>query len=136
MRPTEYRYGTVHSQRRVSSEWFTKKNNLTPATIQRSAFRARYSTPPISSSWSFVRRWKVELGPTRVLNERYGAYFDPGLFSWPGVKDIFTGIVTVLVIFLLRPGKNLLKRELMIDQGIGKPPIPWFMVFWWRCMMG
>ena len=104
--------------------------------MQRSAFRARYSTPPISSSWSLVRSWKVEFGPTRASNERYGAYFDPGLFSWPGVKDVVTGIVIVLVIFLLRPGKTLAKREPMIVHGIGNPPISRFILFRWRCMMG
>ena len=123
----------------TSVEWAVDDRQerwFTPATIQRSAFRARYSTPPISSNWSLVRKWKVELGPTRALNERYGACFDPGVFSWPGVKDVVTGIVTVLVIFLLRPGKTWVKREPMMDQGIGNPPISRFILLSWRCIVG
>ena len=111
------------------------KGWFTPATIQRRAFRARYSTPPISSSWSLVRKWKVEFGPTRVSNERYGAYLDPGLFSWSGANDVVTGIVTVLLNFFLSFGKSLAKREPMIVHGIGNPPRSRFILSRWRWMM-
>jgi len=69
MQLAEYQCGTVHGQRRVRKRMIAKKDDLVLHQQSKEVHLelARYSTQPTWSSWSLVKEWKVEFGPTRAL---------------------------------------------------------------------